>query len=157
MTIEPVALVLRVALACEGASEVPAGTNRGPFVERCQRVTGNAPGSAWCASFVAMVGTAALGAAWPLPATGGCQVLAEFAIAKHILYDTPQIGDVFLIWHPELGRFAHTGLIVGADADTISGNTSGAGSREGWLVGRRKWAFKPLDKFARWSLLLPGD
>lgn len=144
-------LVLAVALACEGASEVPANTNRGPFVERCQRVTGNQPGDPWCASWVAMVGQAALGKRWPLPLTGGCQVLYDVSKKKRRIVTSPKRGDVFLIWHKALGRFGHTGFCIDDAGDTISGNTSGAGSREGWIVGRRKWAFTPEDRFIRWS------
>lgn len=148
-------VLMRVALATEGASEVPANTNRGPFVERCQRITGNKAGDPWCASWLAMVGTAAVGESWPLPKTGGCQALADFAKAKGVLKDTPQDGDAFLVWHESLHRFGHTGLVLDATTrDTISGNTSGAGSREGWIVGRRIWTFTPADRFIRWTALL---
>ena len=81
--------------------------------------------SAWCASFVSMVGQTALGSAWPLPLTAGCQVLADVATKKKILKATPAVGDVFLIWHPSMGRFAHTGFVLAVNPIvTISGNTT---------------------------------
>ena len=150
---EVVCLLARVA---EGATEVPPSSNAGPFTERCQRVTGNRPPDPWCASFVAMVGVLACGDAWPLPKTASCQALHDFAITHGVIYTTPAVGDVFLIWHPELHRFAHTGFVIGDGNLTISGNTSGAGSREGWMVGQRVWTFTAADRFIRWTQLLPG-
>lgn len=146
-------LVLRCSAAAEGACESPPGSNAGPYVERVLTRVGLKKGDPWCIAHVSDVGADALGAAWPLPLVGGCVTLAEFAIAKKILFESPEIGDVFLIWHEELGRFAHGGFVIGADNDTRSGNTSGAGSRDGWLVGRRRWTFTPKDRFIRWSLL----
>lgn len=163
--LDPVDLLIRVARATEGAQEVPSGSNRGAFVERCQRVTGNSPGDAWCASWLAMVGVAALGTAWPLPHTGGCQELADFARAEKILAITPKAGHVFLIWHASLNRYAHAGLILDIaphTALTISANTTapnGTGDpREGWCVAVKPWAFKPEDRFVQWTaLLLPSS
>lgn len=159
MNVSPVDLVLRVADGSIGASEVPAGTNAGPYVERCQAVTGNAKGAPWCASWVARIGVAALGKRWPLPKTGGCQVLHDFAKPRGILRDTPQTGDVFLIWHPELNRFAHTGFVAlhraGHRARTFEGNTSSAGVREGWIVADRERVFSAADRFIRWTDLVP--
>lgn len=158
--IAPVDLVLRVASATVGASEVPANTNAGPFVERCQKVTGNGKGDPWCAAFVAMVGVAALGKFWPVIKTGGCQQLHDWAARSGVVVAAPAAGDVFLIWHPEVdrGRFAHTGFVVRVNADggcaTIEGNTSGGGSREGWMVAERTRRFKPSDRFVRWASLV---
>lgn len=158
MNVAPAELVLRVASATVGASEVPANTNAGPFVERCQKVTGNAKGDPWCASFVAMVGVSALGALWPVRKTGGCAELAAWANTKAVLQKKPAAADVFLIWHGELGRFAHTGFVVSVNPDgscvTIEGNTSGGGSREGWIVAERARRFKPVDRFIRWADLV---
>lgn len=161
VNIEPVDLLIRVALATEGAQESPAGSNAGPFVERCQRVTGNKPPDAWCASWLAMVGHDALGKLWPLPPTASCQELADFAKAQDVFEDVPALGDVFLVWHAKLGRFAHAGLILDAvtrPAITLSGNTTlpgGTGDpREGWVVARKPWTFRPEDRFVRWPSLL---
>lgn len=154
----PVDLVLRIALATEGACESPPLSNAGPFVVRVLKGVGLAKGQPWCAAQLYDWGTKALGPAWPLPKTGGCQVLADFATSKKILKTMPRVGDAFLIWHPELGRFAHTGLVLAVYSDgsclMIAGNTSGAGVRDGWLVGVRTARFAPADRFVRWATLV---
>jgi hypothetical protein len=65
---------------------------------------------------------------------------------------------VFLLWYPKLNRFAHTGFCVADLGDgtwlTHDGNTSGAGSREGWMKAEQKRRFKPEDRFIRWINLL---
>jgi hypothetical protein len=155
----PVELVLRVSAKSIGASEHPPNTNRGPYVERVQAVTGNGKGDPWCASEVADTGVIALGKLWPLPRTGGCQALANFAKAKKCRFLNPEVGDVFLLWYPTLGRFAHTGFCVSKNPDgswiTHDGNTSGGGSREGWMKAIQTRRFKKEDRFIRWTMLLP--
>lgn len=158
MNVSPVDLVLRVSAKSIGASEVPPNTNRGPYVERVLRRVGLKPGDPWCAAEVADTGVTALGDAWPLPLTGGCQVLYEWAAKKGCIATVPSPGDVFLVWHPELKRFGHTGFIVRTNGDgtctTHEGNTSGGGSREGWLKAERTRAFKPEDRFIQWAELV---
>jgi len=157
ITLDAVDLVLRVDSKSEGAIET--GNNRGPYVERVLAVTGNPPGDPWCAAEVADTGVKALGKLWPLPLTASCQALANFAKAKGIRFLQPQRGDVFLLWYPSLGRFAHTGFCIQPLPDgrwlTHDGNTSGAGSREGWMKAKQKRKFKPEDRFIRWVNLLP--
>lgn len=157
MNITPIELVLRCCAATEGASETPANTNAGPYVERVLRICGLTKGQPWCACEVANIGTAALKELWPVPRTGGCQALHDWAKRRAILELAPAVGDVFLIWHPELGRFAHTGFVLelkGETARTHEGNTSGGGSREGWIVAHRTRRFKPEDRFIRWASLV---
>jgi len=157
-------LVIRVSRATAGACEVPAGSNAGPYVERIQRLTGLKKGDPWCACEVRNVGYSALGPLWPVPAIGGCQYLSEWAAEHGILETLPAIGDIFLLWEKVGGtyRFAHTGFIIGqvtaAGWPTHEGNTSGGGSREGWLVAERTRLFKAEDRFVRWvNLLKNGD
>lgn len=149
--------VIGCALCTVGASEIPANTNSGPYVERILKQVGLKKGDPWCAAALYDWGKTGIRALWPLPATGSCAMLASYASTKDVLMDEPMIGDAFLIWEPTLNRFGHTGLIVGPNNDTVSGNTSGAGSREGWIVGRRLWTFKPQDKFIRWNSLLAPE
>jgi hypothetical protein len=118
------------------------------------QVTGLGPGYPWCAAFVAHVGKSALGAKWPLPLTAGCAVLGDFAKSRGLLVETPEVGDVFLVYFPSLKRYAHTGFVLGLNGSTIEGNTSGGGSREGWGVFARSRAWKPQDRFIRWTRLL---
>lgn len=162
MNLSAIELVIRVSRATVGASEVPPASNAGPYVERVQKLTGIPKGSPWCAAQVRNVGYSALGPLWPIPAIGGCQYLHDWAKAKGVVYESPQVGDIFVVWHPELKRFGHTGLVV--DQVTVDGwlcsegNTSGGGSREGWLVAERRRFFHPEDRFIRWiELLKKGD
>lgn len=158
MNIPATELVLRVAGATIGASEVPPSSNRGPFVERALATCGLPPGQPWCAAWVAHIGLTALGELWPVVRTGGCQLLHDWATKRGVLVATPNAGDIFLIWYPALGRFAHTGFVARVLADgtcvTREGNTSGEGVREGWLVAERTRRFKPADRFIRWADLV---
>lgn len=159
ISIAAVDLVLRVSGAGVGGTEVPANTNAGPFVEPRLAIVGLPKGNPWCAADVAYTGHLALEKDWPLPLTGGCQALYEYG-AKHGLIETkPERGDVFVVWHPELSRFGHTGFIIEVNGDgsckTHEGNTSGAGSREGWIKAARVRHFKPEDRFIRWTRKLP--
>lgn len=158
MIVTPADLVLRVAAATEGATESPPNSNAGPYVERLLRVTGLGAGQPWCAAYVADVGVSALREKWPLPKTAACRALGLFAAEKGILRETPEVGDVFLLHYPSLGRFAHTGFVTKVLSptriETIEGNTNDGGSRDGWGVFRRTRAVKPADRFVRWTALL---
>jgi hypothetical protein len=158
VNIAAIDLVIRVARATTGASELPPGSNRGPYVERVLKLVGLGPGKPWCAAQVANVGIGALGEHWPLPRTGGCQELHDWAHTRGLLASTPSRGDVFLVWHTELGRFAHTGLVLEVQPDgsctTHEGNTSRGGSREGWIAAERVRRFKPADRFIQWTSLV---
>jgi hypothetical protein len=164
-------LLVKLALACVGAQEVPAGSNAGFFTERCQKVAGNKKGDPWCASFVAMLGQTALGARWPLPLTGSCQALAEAAGKRGALTGpySSSPGDLFVVWFDSLRRFGHVGVVVGSHQgstsapvllDTVSGNTidpvwHGSGdTREGWCVSHRPWHLKDADRIITWQRLL---
>jgi hypothetical protein len=160
MTISPVELVLRVARATVGACESPPSSNAGPFVERVLKVTGNKAGDPWCAAYVAHIGTTALGrSGWPVLKSAGCQALYEWAEKRGAIATVPSPGDVFLLWYPSLNRYAHTGFVTtvggaGQPCGTIEGNTSGGGSREGWLVAERTRSFGPRDRFIQWAGLV---
>lgn len=157
VSLNAVDLVLRVAAKSTGASEHPPNTNSGPYVERVLASVGLSKGQPWCAADVYDTGHIALGPLWPGPKTGGCQALYEWGVRKGIVQTTPQRGDIFVVWHPELGRFAHTGFIItviGDSCTTHEGNTSGGGSREGWMAAERSRVFGPKDRFLRWVTLL---
>ena len=146
-------LVLWIARSQVNVTEVPPNTNKGLKVEDYLATVGLSPGQPWCAAFVAWVGVYALGGRWPVPKVGGCALLGEWAAKKGLLKTTPEAGDVFLLYFPKLKRFAHTGFILSAGTEcvTVEGNTSGAGSREGWGVFERKRTFGPDDRFIRWE------
>jgi hypothetical protein len=159
MEISPVDLVLRVASATLGASEVPPNTNTGPYVERVLAGTHTPKGNPWCAAWVTDVGTHALGERWPVLRTASVQQMAEWAESKGIRYTAkPQIGDLFCLWFPKLNRFAHVGIVAAVQTDgqivTVEGNTSGAGEREGWMVASKLRKLGRQDRLIRWAALL---
>lgn len=146
--------VLFVAATQVNVTECPPNTNSGLKVEEYLETVGLLKGQPWCAAFVAWCGRVALKKAWPLPLTGGCQALHVWAKGKGWIVEQPAVGDVFLIWFPKLNRFGHTGFIeaiAGGTITTVEGNTSGAGSREGWGVFRRTRRFGTDDRFIRWA------
>lgn len=135
------------------------GSNCGPEVESYLASVGLAPGSPWCAAWLHWVGRAALGTRWPLPRTGSCWELGGFAVGHSVRYVRPQVGDVFLLYFPRLGRFGHTGFVTGVAGDgsaydTIEGNSNDEGSREGVEVCARVRTIGPQDRFIRWTELL---
>jgi len=152
-------LVLYTAEVLVGVTENPPNSNQGVKVEEFLKATGLGGGYPWCAAFVAWVGQKAVGETWPLKKVAGCVSLYDDATAKGLIRETPQRGDIFLRWYPAKNRFAHTGFVTGSTTlaltgtwQTIEGNTSGRGSRDGWGVfsppeGR---AWNTEDRFIRW-------
>lgn len=139
ITLSPVELVLRATAVTEGIEEV-GGANRGRAVERIQKRTGNRAGDAWCASYVADVGSAMLREQWPLPRTASCDHLLEHARKRGMLSPQPLPGAVFLVMKTPTDAI-HTGFVTELLEDgfaTIEGNTNPAGGREGYGVFRRK-------------------
>lgn len=161
MNIEPVDLVLRGALATEGAGEQPPNTNAGPYPERVLKRVGAKKGDPWCCAQVCDWMADALKEKCPIPMTASCQELFDWAAKKGLIHTTPEVGDIFMVWHPELGRFAHTGFVVSLPNVVICGNTTSPGgsadpalAREGWCVAKKPWPFHPADRFIRWRGLV---
>lgn len=146
-------MVLAVARGLLFVRESPRNSNRGPGIKAMLQVTGLGEGYPWCAASVAYCGVTALGDRWPLPRTASCAQLGEAADRLKVLHTQPEPGDVFLVWHASLGRFAHTGFVesVGETVRTLEGNTNDGGSRDGWGQFRRVRRFGPKDRFIRWS------
>jgi hypothetical protein len=160
ITISPVDLLLRVSAASVGACESPPNTNAGPYVERVLRRTGNAKGDPWCAAQVTDWGVLALGDAWPVRRSASVQQIALWARERQCVHPPAeaQVGDLFVLWYPSLNRFAHIGIVIGVNANgtiaTREGNTSGAGSREGWVVADRLRTLGTKDRVIRWTTAL---
>lgn len=166
------ALVVAAANTFIGLVE-EGGENRGQLIERFLEGVNQPPGEAWCAAFVHHVGFYAhydhvlKASSWPLPATASCYELGRFAARRGILEREPNVGDVFLKYDPKLGRFAHTGIVVGVDSDnpqaelgihrcaTVEGNTNDNGSANGNAVLRKDRPFSEPkgDRFIRWIKL----
>ena len=160
VVLSPVDLVLRVALATVGAGESPPNTNRGPFVAACLATTGLPEGHPWCAAYTTHIGLTALGAAWPVRRSASVQQQADWAKnagCRLVATKTPAlVGDLFVLFYPSLKRFAHIGFVQAVAADgrtitTVEGNTSGSGSREGWIVAKRTRGLTARDRLIRWA------
>lgn len=161
---EAVARLIGAMEALEGVAEEPKGSNSGTMVERFLKAVGLKRGDPWCAAVVADAGKRALRdpvtkkSTWPLPMTGGCAYLHSWAAQRKVLRETPQVGDVFLLWYPSKGRMAHTGIITAVLPDgscmTLEGNTSDGKSREGWGLLSHHRTFGAKDRFIRWTDLI---
>jgi hypothetical protein len=149
-----VAKVLEAAKADAGLVREHGRDNRGWEVEAILASVGLPPGQPWCAAWVYWIGDWALRQRWPLPKTGSCDVLGEYARQQGMLVTQPSEGDVFLLWRPS-AAFYHTGFVtkvlVGDVYTTVEGNTSDDGSANGWGVLQRQRRRHDGDRFIRWA------
>ena len=133
------------------------------------RGVGLQAGAPWCAAFIHHIGhwsqfdTERSTTAWPLPATGSCQLLGDFAAKHSVLVSHPWRGDACLLYSTSLGRFAHTGIVLDVRETasaflciTIEGNTNDDGSRDGRKSCLKRRVFGKADGhvFIRWTNLL---
>lgn len=144
------------------------GANRGQVVEAMLKHVGLEPGQPWCMAMVSYVGyhtflrinpaTLEVKSDWPLPKTGGCAYMGDFAKRKGVLVREPQRGDVFLKYYQSKRRFAHTGVLIERIGDrwlTFEGNTNrNPEERDGWGAFFKYQTFKSLDAFVRWPALM---
>lgn len=138
--------------------EEPKNSNRGQAVEAFLARVGLKPGDPWCAAAVSYIGDTLYGERWPLPMTGGCATLGDAAKRLKVLHQTPEAGDVFLVYFPKLRRLAHTGFVLEVQSEkngattcrTWEGNTNDGGSRDGYGMFERTRTFGPNDRFIRW-------
>jgi len=145
---------LDIAKKQVGVREKPG--NRGREVAAYLAAVGLGEGHPWCAAFVIWCIREAgkkLGLDCPLPRDGRCQKLAEWAAARRCLFDSPAVGDVFVLMGSE-GRFSHTGFVAAlgkGSVETIEGNTNEKGGREGVGVFKRKRKLGAGLRFVRWG------
>ncbi len=118
------------------------GANRGPHVEMYLASVDLGPSYAWCAAFVSWcyqnAEVKAPQSAW----------VPSFALKDKRIYhrgkfekQTPQTGDVFMVWYHTLKRPAHIGFIDQWGSTwvvTVEGNTNDNRSREGDGVYRKR-------------------
>lgn len=139
-----------------GVQEKPKNSNRGTQIDYWISESGLDPAGAlpWCAAFVGQIGRQAEGHRWPVPRTASVASIAAWAAASNRIVSTPQAGDLFLLWSPELKRFAHIGVVIraaGNGYDTIEGNTNPGGGRDGFGVFARHRVINPADRYVRWE------
>lgn len=117
------------------------GRNDGTEVERYLKHVGLGKGHAWCAAFVCYhlseCGVNNPRSAWsPSIASGGQRVWSPRKAVRD-----PLPGDVFALYYPSLKRVGHVGFVSAFKRryiETVEGNTSGPGSREGDGVYARR-------------------
>lgn len=82
--------LIAAALALDNITE-QGGQNRGQIVEWLLHDVGLSPGDPWCAAYVSHVGywsqydPGTQHSTWPLPRTGACATLGNFAAAHGML------------------------------------------------------------------------
>lgn len=131
------------ALSYVGQREEPLGSNRGAFVDECNRLAGVPLGSFWCMSFVhRCVKEAAedINVAIPMPRTASCSFLYRWARQHNRLTSRPEVGDIFLCIGGENGHY-HTGFVAtkpkSEKFQTVEGNSNDDGSANGIAVVHR--------------------
>jgi hypothetical protein len=130
------------AVANIGAEEKPRGSNWGPAVKQYLASVGIKYPASWCAAFVYYrIKTAAteLGIPFKFIKTASCQAIYQWAKKNNYILDAPVDGCVFLQWHEELHRYAHTGFVKSYDKAkntfiSVEGNSNSTGEREGYCV-----------------------
>lgn len=144
---------LKIALANEGVSENPKGSNSGPEVNIYLKSIGLGKGYPWCMAFVYWcVNTACkeMNMPNPLVKTGG--VLSQWNETTLRKFPSRasavKPGDVFIM---EFSKgMGHTGFVekvAGGMIYTIEGNTNDDGSREGYEVAKRQRLISSMKGF----------
>lgn len=156
--------VVEVAKRYLGVEEQPRGSNQGPYINEFLKHVGLPPGNPWCTAFVSYcVHKAAneLGIPTDFPKTGWTPALLTYAKQKNILFTRNEIeagvkplpGWIALFYYPNLHRVAHSGIVVRllplGIVQTIEGNTSDDGTREGYKVCRRLRRLKTIYAFIK--------
>jgi hypothetical protein len=132
---------IAIALTQIGVRET--GPNTGPEVDRYLASVGLHPGQSWCAAFVHWVfqeASLALDVLNPCPKTGGVLHLWELA-ADNARTTEPTKGAIVIMDHG--GGHGHTGIVESVNGggllESVEGNTSRGGSRNGDAVWRHIW------------------
>lgn len=136
------------------------GNNAGPGVEWFQKLGTIRAGLPWCAAFVngiAEIACAVKDRVSPLeavPLQGYVQSYFEYGTQQGWLVDEPDLGDLFLVWHPNKNRYAHIGFVqdtITHKIQTIEGNSNSDGSREGREVAENWRPVTDRLRFLRWT------
>lgn len=124
------------------------GKNRGRWVLEYLKAVFLGPGNPWCQAFVVYrlikaAHTLIINIPKEFPRTGSCTVSVKWAQSEgHFIRRADvelrrtkvQVGDIAYFWFPNLGRWAHTGIVVEVNSDgsfvTVEGNTAPSPSSE---------------------------
>lgn len=136
-----------------GYAEVPAGSNRGPFVEFCQSHTWlKGTGWPWCAAFAVTAIEEGAGVKYPDPTAGAWDLLARAAkrgwAAGPTEWKRVQPGDL-VVFNIGSGHVGVVERIDGKGVTSIDGNASD-------MVKRCVRPLSTVRGFVRWPDELPG-
>ena len=109
---------------------------------------------------------------WPIPAGMTRTGLGKFGEKARILYDTPEVGDIFLQYGPFNETFVRVGIVMGIVGSghllltkepffllyTVESDTGPQGQLHGGLTLRVRRRFQPAtgDRFLSWMELDPS-
>ena len=134
-----------------GVSEQPAGSNRGPLIDRWNTNVHVPLGSFWCASFVsgiAMEWEDKGGEVWPLCFSADCDVWLAVAKKNNCLSQQGKPGDLVLLVNGDdayhigiVTKYSESGTLV-----SVEGNSNNDGSRNGYIVAERQNVFAGRNK-----------
>lgn len=132
------------------------GRNRGPTVDWFLRGAGRDPRDAeeWCAAFVnrvAEIGCAKKNVRSPLelvPLQAYVKSYYDYGEAHGWIVEEPAFGDLFLVWHNGLRRYAHMGWVadphhIAGRFLTVEGNSNDDESRVGHEVAQNARPYSP--------------
>jgi|JI10StandDraft_1071094.scaffolds.fasta_scaffold244400_3 hypothetical protein len=147
--------VVSCAVATIGEKEIKE--NRSPFIDDCNRLTGVALGSPWCASVAAMW-YSQCGLMSPMSAYSPDWFKSDECVyIRGKIDEKIKPGDTGGIYFPSKKRIAHLFLVESVDGQwlrTIEGNTSDAKSgteadRNGDRVMRKKRLKSKVERISR--------
>lgn len=149
---DPIEAVLSEAKQYIGVQEVPKLSNRGIQIDYWLTEAGVGVGNPWCAAFVSMMGRQGLGMAWPVVNHAYVQTIVNWG--KKYMFDTPEKGDLFVLYFPSLRRYAHVGFVSevlpSGNFKTVEGNSNPEGGRDGFQVSNLERKVTKDTKFIRW-------
>lgn len=131
-------------LAAQSVGVHEESPNYGKWIRVYLNFVGIYEPAPWCCAwliFKVHQAARALGVKSKLPKTASCQALRNWAGKRGLIRNIPQAGDIGLVWHPELKRYAHVFFVESVDGrmiHTIEGNSNTDGSREGKAVVRNR-------------------
>jgi hypothetical protein len=122
--------------------EDPLSSNWGPRVSQYIKAAGFSGPCAWCMCFVMwclIQASKGMGVKMPMPLSGSCSGVYNWAKANNKLVKTPEPGDIFLVRGGDTGYY-HCGFVTSVNGDrfsSVEGNSNNNGSSDGIMVAIR--------------------